>query len=61
MYIFGSNIAVVKKKYLIVFISLNLYLYLPHLPFRPGRGFWVYVILGHFNSGIWYFLVKIRV
>ena len=29
--------------------------------FRPGQGFWVYGIPGHFNSGIWYFLVKIRV
>ena len=28
---------------------------------RPGQGFWVYGISGHFNSGIWYFLVKIRV
>jgi len=28
---------------------------------RPGQGFWVYGIPGHFNSGIWYFLVKIRV
>ena len=26
---------------------------------RPGQGFWVYGILGIFNSGIWYFLVKI--
>ena len=25
---------------------------------RPGQGFWVYSIPGHFNSGIWYFLVK---
>ena len=25
---------------------------------RPGQGFWVYGIPGHFNSGIWYFLVK---
>ena len=33
MYIFGSNIAVVKKKYLIVCISFNLYLYLPVSPF----------------------------
>ena len=29
--------------------------------FRPGHGFWVYGIPGHFNSGIWYFLVKTRV
>ena len=28
---------------------------------RPGQGFWVYGILGLFISGIWYFLVKIRV
>ena len=28
---------------------------------RPSKGFWVYGIPGHFNSGIWYFLVKIRV
>ena len=25
---------------------------------RPGQGFWVYGIPGHFNSGIWHFLVK---
>ena len=29
--------------------------------FSPGQGFWVYGIPGHFNSGIWYFLVKIWV
>ena len=22
---------------------------------RPGQGFWVYGIPGHFSSGIWYF------
>ena len=29
--------------------------------FRPGQGSWVYGIPGRFNSGIWYFSVKIRV
>ena len=35
--------------------------WLPILLLRPGQGFWVYGIPGYFNSGIWYFLVKIRV
>ena len=52
----------IKKKYPANKLNLNsknceLY----GLSVRPGQGFWVYSIPGHFNSGIWYFLVKIRV
>ena len=49
------------KPWIVIPLTLRRFFGLHGSHTRPGQGFWVYGFPGHFNSGIWYFLVKIRV